>query len=437
MRTTPPAFSPSLPLRLTGATNARNTQGESSSRPTSNSYHDNGSRNGVTALSTVRKGRPGPPTAWDLPLLVRPLPVRRRPCRARPRWLAHYPAIVTYVFQTRFATAHQIQRRFQRHLPSYRTTQYQLANLVQLGHLATASVRSTSPNFPFVYFATGRGVRLVRDTYSKLGLPWSGVATETKRSRGTALASILHELLLSEFDLAVWQSIRARDDLQRLFVERRYFRRENQLTFQHEGRKHRVVPDSGFMLRMTNQTSGRPDARPSLLLHLTELDNGTMAPRRVRKKLEAYDLWSRSPEGLDYLTALYDRYGQSARRPSFRLLVIARANFGLSGDGDRMLDLFAQMLELSSSTRNRLWLTSVEAIRAHQDEPTPLSPALWLRAKDARPWIREYRSLISNLQRTGERKLLHRNRRFLQDRLASLPRHSLFPHQEPGSDAGR
>lgn len=198
----------------------------------------------------------------------------------RPRLLPHYPAIVEFVHASRFATGSQIRRRFPQYLATQRTTQYQLAALVQLGYLRTAPVRSTSPTFPFVYAATKRGLRLVADTYTRLGVVLQEPLPETSKSTGIALSSILHELLTTEFDLAVWKTVSSREDLDRLFHERRYFQREKRLRFQDNGRSHCVVPDSGFLLRVRNQASKRLDA--SLLLHLVESGDET-EPRDDRR----------------------------------------------------------------------------------------------------------------------------------------------------------
>ncbi|MCA9093703.1 MAG: hypothetical protein KDA68_09470, partial [Planctomycetaceae bacterium] len=119
----------------------------------------NGVENDATSATTSRGERERLRTGWELPELIRPLPRRRRVCAAKPpRLLPHHPALLEYIYLSRFATASQVQRRFSTWLRSARTTQWQLANLVKLGLLATAPVRSTSPNFPYVYFTTGMGV---------------------------------------------------------------------------------------------------------------------------------------------------------------------------------------------------------------------------------------------------------------------------------------
>jgi hypothetical protein len=340
--------------------------------------------------------------------------------------------VVEYVYRSRYATGSQIRRRFTEYLPSERTAQYQLANLVQLGHLATSPVRSTSPNFPFVYHATGRGVNLVSQIYASLGRQWSAAATEQFRSRGQSLDSILHEVLLTEFDLAVSKTVESRGDLELLLTERRYFRRERQLRFSHQGKVRRVVPDSGFLLRFRSQTSGRLAAqRSSLLLHLVELDNGTMPVARILEKYLRYHCWAESPEGRQYLTDLYRRFGRTDARPNFRLLVIAHAKTDASGDMRRLTDLFAQALLLPSSMRDRIWLTTAEDLRRHQEDNPPLSAAIWLRARDARRWLPAYRTFCEQLPGGRGNKRYAHQRRFVAQQLAALPRHPLFPHPHP------
>ena len=316
-----------------------------------------------------------------MPELIRPLPIRRRTYRKRPRLLAHYPAVVEFIYSSRFATGFHVRRRFSQYMASERTAQYQLASLVQLGYLDTAPVRSTSPNFPYVYFATGRGVRLIGESYARLGHRWSQPATETNRSKGVALTSIMHELLVTEFDLAVWQTLSQRTDLQRLFVERRYFQRDKRLQYSHDGGWQPVIPDSGFLLQMLSQTSGRLGA--SLLLHLVELDNGTMPLRRIRQKLEHYDAWARSDEGCEYLRTLYRQYDHRPKRLNFRLLIIAHASHSPGGDDRRLADLLTEAARLPRTMRDRIWLTTATNLRAHQADTSCLSSPLWYRAKNA------------------------------------------------------
>jgi hypothetical protein len=207
---------------------------------------------------------------------------------------------------------------------------------VQLGYLKTAPVRSTSPNFPFVYAATRRGLQLVADAYQQLGIAWREPLPETRKQKGIALASILHELLTTEFELAVWKTAESRGDLDCLFTERRYFQRDKQLHFEHEGHRQMVVPDAGFLVKAQNQTSKQlDDFSPStLFLHFVELDNGTMPLNRILKKFQMYDLWTRSQEGQDQLENIFSRHVNRRPNPNYRLLVIAHGGFA-GGDSRR------------------------------------------------------------------------------------------------------
>jgi hypothetical protein len=343
----------------------------------------------------------------------------------RPRLLPHYPAVIEFVYASRFATGSQIQRRFPQYLTTQRTTQYQLAALVQLGYLQTAPVRSTSPNFPFVYATTKRGMRLVAETYARLGIISQDRLPETTKSTGIALSSILHELLTTEFDLAVWKTVNSRGDLDRLFCERRYFQRDKQLRFQQNGRTHCVVPDSGFLLRVGNQASKRPDA--SLLLHFVELDNGTMPLPRILAKFQMYDRWTRSDEGQNYLQMLYAQYGDPRPQPSFRLLVIAHAGSANGSDFHRMTDLLMQTSSLPSAMRDRIWFTTAEQLRREQNTASPLSIPLWLRARDIKSWISEYRHHTTNLSSEQMPINSRQSRTFIAKQTQKMPLHAIFP----------
>ena len=433
-RPTNGGLSPSHSLGLRGVETTPKARRWSPSRPTPNSDHNNGDFNGSfngplnnsTTPTTVRGGEKAL-TAWELHDLIRPLSVRHRPTVKRPRMLLHYPAVVEFVYANRFATGSQIQQRFAQYIATRRTAQYQMAALVQLGYLQTAPVRSTSPNFPFVYAATGRGVRLVADTYVRLGVAWKESTQETTKSSGIALRSILHELLTTEFDLAVWKTIKNRGDLSRLFHERRYFQYDKQMRFPHNGRIHRVVPDSGFLLKVERQTSKRLATSPSLLLHFVELDNGTMSLPRIREKFQMYDHWTRSVEGQNYLRMFYARYGDPQPQPNFRLLVVAHAGSGNGKDFQRLIDLLMQTISLPAAMRDRIWLTTAEQIRHKQYSLSPLSASLWLRARDIKSWLTEFRHYKSSLSSEQQFANSRQCRTFVVEQVRKMPLHPLFP----------
>ena len=417
-----------FPHIRSGAVQGTKSPAESSAvAATPNGYHTNGTINGATTLVTVR---PITTTAWDLPELIRPLPIRRQPVRKRPRPLPHYPAVVEYVYKSRFATATQIERRFPAQLRSHRTAQYQLAGLVQAGYLRTAPVRSTSPNFPFVYSATRRGINLVRQEYAKYGISWQAEATEEGRQRGIGLDCILHEVFVTECELAVHRTVENRPDLKCLFTERRYFRRNKRLEFMDGGFTRKIVPDAGFLIRVGTATAATGnDGAASLLLHYFELDNGTMSLVRIAQKLQHYAGWGESDAGQKYLRLLYQRYGTGTDRPNFRLVIVAHANHRPGGDESRLIDLLGRTLDLPAAMRDRIWLTAAEALRPHHNDELPLDAAIWLRARDARPWLAEYQKEIGARDLTSAQKFAMA-RKFVRERLPELPRHPLFPHRD-------
>jgi hypothetical protein len=353
-----------------------------------------------------------------LPALIRPLPVRQRQRPKRPRLMPHFPAIVEFVYDHRWATGEQVQWRFPELLNSPKTKDNHLANLVQLGFLAVAPVRSTSPNFPYVYSATTKGVRLIADTYRQHGLPWAGEKTETVKAQGMALVSILHEVLLTEFDLAVWRTQQGIGSIKRLMSERRYFRADRQLQYYEGGQTQRLKPDGGFLIR--NEETGR------LLMHFIELDNGTLSAAKSRRKYQLYDTWSRSPESAKYLGEHVARFGASGQEPTWRLLMIAHAKDREGGNERRLLDLLAQTLDLSTATRERIWLTTAEKLRSCHELVAPLKKAIWLRARDARPWMGEYRAFMAKVRHEKRRQRFALQRDFVADRLDGLAEHALF-----------
>ena len=389
---------------------------QSSLRPTPNGDHHNSSANS-TNRPTANRGKSRAVTAWELPDLIRPLPVRKHSCQRQPRLRDHYPAIVEFVYANRFATAAQIQRRFVDYLPSYRTTQYQLAGLVRLGYLQTAPVRSTSPNFPYVYSATKRGVNLIERAYSALRQSWTGVATESSRSRGMALPYLLHELFLTEFDLAVHEVIQ-NTELERVYLERRFFLRDRQLRYAINGRIKRLIPDSGFLVSRPDQQLGRTQRQQRLMMHFTELDNGTMSIRRLQGKFWRYRDWSQS-EGRQYLKQLYSHYGSEVPTSNYRLLFIVHGS--RTSDERRLLDVFIAAGGLPAAMRDRIWITTVGCLRAGRFGSSALEGRIWLRLRDTRAWANSGFSLNDSYERS-----LAAKRTLLGNQVASLPRHPLF-----------
>ena len=329
---------------------------------------------------------------------------------------------------SRFATASQVQRRFPNWLRTSRTTQWQLANLVQLGFLATTPVRSTSPNFPFVYFATGRGVRLVNETYAAHHLDMTYPVGEGRKASGVAVDSILHELLLTEFELAVKQTVESRPDLALLATERRYFRQERQLRFYQAGRSRRVIPDAGFMIRVGNAGVGTSQNNSlATILNFVELDNGTMPPGRVLEKLQQYAAWSTSESGQKYLQQAYGLHRTFVPQFGFRLLIVVHDKQRPDGDERRLAALFQQALELPAAMRDRLWFATAADLKSRQHQSPPLADEIWYRGRDAKGWLRDY-------LRLPEQNANGLRRQFVAGQLLALPRHPLFPRQTSVSE---
>src|SRR5690349_3776632 len=96
-------------------------------------------------LSTDRKeDRSRPKSAWELRELSRPLRERGRvQSRWQPKMMNHYPAVVEFLYQHRYATAAHVQQSFPRHIRTDRSARYQLLQLERLGLVARASIHST------------------------------------------------------------------------------------------------------------------------------------------------------------------------------------------------------------------------------------------------------------------------------------------------------
>ena len=339
--------------------------------------------------------------------------------------LPHYPAVIEFVFNSRFAIGSQIQRRFPNWLRSERTAQYQLANLCRLGSLAMAPVRSTGPHFPYVYYATNRGVELVRKVYERLGVRRTLADPDDVKATGHAFDSILHELMLTEFGLALQCATDSKEDLELAYSERRFFRRDRQLKYVANGRSHKVIPDFGFLVRVKKPTIARlRGSGPVGLLHFLEWDNGTMSLARIREKYQQYQAWSESGQGTEQLVHMFRRHGLPPDSPNFRLLVVAHNKDRQGRDSERMVDLLGEAIELKAAMRDRIWLTTAEQLKG---DSVSLNSPLWLRARDARAWLADHREQFETPPPLRGRRSSHDRRQHIFRRLSNMPRHSLFP----------
>ena len=380
---------------------------------------DAASAGGATASGTARKGERGREarTGWELRELIRPLPVRRKSASTRHKLHYFDPALIEWVYGSRFAITSQLQRRFPERLPSLRTAQRHVRRLVQMGLLAPAPVRSTGPHFPMVVYATGKGINVLQETYRRFGKDWDGPRTEDGKAHGLALDSILHEILITEFDLAVQQTVDARDDLRLVSRERRYFRRDRRLTYHWRGSTHRLVPDAGYL------TAVRSDAGRQLLpLMLLEMENGTHSMAKLRRKLQSYQRWTEG-SAADWLSRFYHHYGEPQKR-SFRILLVAHDKHGTVSDERRLVDLLILTLELPANLRDSVWLTTADDLLADRSSAETLDQAVWLRAKDCRSLLTEYRSIPPG---RGQSQYARR-RQFVRGRISSLPKRGLFPN---------
>jgi hypothetical protein len=215
----------------------------------------------------------------------------------------------------------------------------------------------------------------LRESLSKQGKTWRPSRVD-RRSRdsneGYAAERVIHELLITEFMLAVWQTIEKRPDLELLTVERRSLAKHPAFGLVMRGRNTCVMPDAMFLFRYKQE---------GMCCCFLELDNGTMNAKQVRAKFGRYEAWVQSASGQQYLVKLYERYGAKASRPMFRLLIVARNRTGLDDDG-RLSELLTAVNRTASGVRKRIWLTTVAALREHQHDDHPLDANVWLRPSD-------------------------------------------------------
>jgi protein involved in plasmid replication-relaxation len=350
-----------------------------------------------TTTTTTPVTRKRPLTPWELPSLLTPLHTYRRPRRTAARERPHFAALLAFVYRNRFAVASQIQRRFPEFLRSDRTARRHLEELEALGHLAVAPSRAVGPLFPKVYYVTGRGLRKLQGGLAAKGKTWK--ARPDRRSRhsrqGYGPDHVLHELLVTEFLLAVWQTVQGRPDLGLPTLQRRSLAKHSAFRISANGRQTWLEPDAMFVFRQKDN---------GMVCCLVEMDNGTMNRKQIHEKYRRYEAWGHSDLGQRYLLDLYRRFGAVDPRPSFRVLIAANDRTAAGGRG-RMADLLRASRTLPASMRQRLWFTTMADLQEHGHEALPLAGAIWRRGRDAG----------TEPEKDG----------------ADQPRHPLFPHPPP------
>ena len=238
----------------------------------------------------------------------------KRPRIKNPKERPHYLTITSYVYRNRFVIANQVQRRFKTYLKSDRTARRHLAELEALGYLGVAVTRGVSPLWPKVYFCRQRGARRLREALRAKGKSAHFIRLDRSRRIGHSSDHILHELLITEFLLTLWESAQANTDHELLRIERRSLPSQPAFSILDHGKSTRIEPDAMFLCRYRSR---------GMMCYFVEIDTGSMTPKQLMAKFRRYELWSRSSPGRDFLTQLYSRNGAAKPHPTFRLSLVS------------------------------------------------------------------------------------------------------------------
>lgn len=340
-----------------------------------------------TTQRTLRR----PLTAWELPALLVPGYRHRRRCEREPRERAHFVPILGFVYRNRFATASQIQRRFRDVLPSARTARRHLAEMEALGWLDVVPARGTSPLWPKIFVVVPRGARRLRAALAAKGKSGKVVETDRARSEGYSSEFVVHELQITEFLLAIRQTIQEQADLDLLRTERRSLVRQPALRIGLGGRAGRLIPDAMFVHREQGRGS---------MISFVELDNGSMSLRQIETKFRRYEAWSSSSTGQQFLMDQYKRCGAEKPRPVFRILMVV-SDVEMPKAMNRMADLMATATACPVVSRCA-WFTTTGELHEYQCEPTGMMTPLWRKIGDRRKLLegmtrQEIRRAIADL----------------------------------------
>ena len=250
-------------------------------------------------------------------------------------------------------------------------------------------------------------MRRLRESLAKEGKPWQPSRIDRRgrdSQEGCAADRIIHEILITEFLLALWQTVDRRPDLELMTVQRLGSLAKHPAFRVTVGRRStRLVPDAMFLFRQRDC---------GLCCCFLELDNGTMNRKQLEAKFGRYAAWAKLDLGRAFLIDLYRRHGATEPRPTFRLLMVARSRTG-QNDSTRAAELSKGTSQARIVIRDRVWLTTVDALRDRQHDKHPLSANIWLRARD-----------LERLSDSGS----------LQKQIANTSRHALFPTEVPSRE---
>lgn len=303
-------------------------------------------------------------SVWELPKLLRPVHHYRKreltPCRERP----HFRAVLAFVHRNRFAVASQIQRRFSKYMASDRTARRHLAELESLGFLDVVDTLNVGPLWPKVYFVTRRARSRLRQALRERGKEWSEPALDRKRTSGVTSHHILHELLITELLLMIWEAAQGREDFQLVTIQRRSLLKDNNLELTITGRRTRLQPDGVYVSQRIS--------RPPMVTFL-EMDLGTMSLKQMTAKFRRYHAWTTSECGSRYLKAQVSQYGLGRIR--MRILVMV-AGINPVAEQRRLAQLEKVLKMCPSAIRDRIVLSTASKFQSQFSQTISLPCAV-------------------------------------------------------------
>lgn len=324
-----------------------------------------------------RQQRCRPLSVWELPasLLTSVHRFRKRKSK-RARERSHYPAILAFVYRSRFVTASQVQRRFGRVLRSDRTARRHLAEMQEsLGYLDL--IPTPSPLWPKVYAVSGRGLGKLARSLKDKRIGWAPCAKDRSRRKGFSIYHVIHELFITEFLLLVWEAVQGDPELELLTIQRRSLDKHPAFLIDG-GSASRLIPDAMFLLRHRHR---------GMICTFLEIDTGSMSLKQLGLKLDRYAEWAESQTGKDFLTDLYRGNGAESPSAVFRIAFVCGGNGDADGQ-DRLLAVQRVTAELPA-IRRRIWLTTADGLNGLVLDKGLLSASIWNR------WSRERSECIA------------------------------------------
>jgi len=327
-------------------------------------------------------------TVFDMAATAYAIPGKKRPRTGLARYSKYGEALLRFFHLHRTALAGHVHRAFPRFFKTVRDARRHLDTLVMAGHLDR--VAFADPYQPNVYFIKEAGLRRCLDLE---GINPRSIPERHEPPTGT---QVLHELLVTETAVSVYEHVRLRTDVTLTWEERFGFHTDP--AFGH------LTPDWSFLMR----------GNDGLIWCAVEVIAGEESGTRIRECLRDYALWYETEEAVEFLRRMYAG-GIELQQVPIRILCITQNRNVTRTDAAKERLTLTQTFFVPQEIQQFVWTTTNSALKSALDTGSINEP-IWHRGKDLVEHRSRWHSCASR-----------QHTRFMDELVAHLPTYTLFP----------